>query len=289
MHVAAADGFTQLVFHVLAHVPRPGPGDLYDRHHRDRSARCFGAGTRALLASDAATLAALWRSSPALDVLDALPELHASLPAFRRTAARALAELTADDVACPAVLFALQRLGAAAELIHATMSLVVDEFACVHEGVIEPALASACGAIAALLAPLAATVPGLDAARIELVWALGSRGRALPGRLLVGTPRADIDPRLPAVLAVHEHAVSTSGQVDHLRAEWSALIRGARWLRPTPLCDLHARWLASLELSELLGGAQALGLVAPDDAGALRRDRHARSALLAALHEPDGG
>lgn len=282
MLVAAADGFTQLVFHLLAHVPRPGPGDLYDPHHVDASARRFGAATRALLASDAATLAALWRD-PALDILDALPDLHASLAAFRRTAARALAELTADDVACPDILFALQRLGAPAELVHATMGLVADEFARVHAAEIEPSLNVATGELEASLAPLAATVPGLAAARIELVWALGSRGRALPGRLLVGSPRADLDPRLPAVVAVHEHAVCTSGHVDYLRAEWSALVRGARWLRPTPLRDAHARWLASLDLSAIVAGARSLGLVAPDHAEQLRRDRHARGGLLAAL------
>jgi hypothetical protein len=284
MPVAAADGFTQFVFHVLAHVPRPGPGDLHDRRHLDRSAQHFAAPTRALLASDAATLAALWRSSPALDVLDALPDLHASLPAFRRTATRTLAELTAGDVACPEVLSALQRLGPPAELVHATMSLVVDEFARVHAEAIAPELARASATIAAHLTPL--PIPGLTSARIELVWSLGPRGRALPGRLLIGAPREDIDPRLPAVVAAHEYAVSTSGQVDYLRAEWSALLRAARWLRPTPLRDAHARWLATLDLSAILDGAASLGLVPLHHARTLRHDRPARADLLAALPEP---
>lgn len=280
MHVAAADGFTQLALHVLAHVPRPGPGDLFDPQHRDRAAPHFRAATNTLLASDAATLSALWRADPSLDAFDALPDLHASLPAFRRTAPRALAELTAADVTCPEVLFALQRLGPPAELLHATMSLLADEFAHIHADLIAPELASARDSIAASLAPLTPTIPGLAATTIELAWALGPRGRSLPTRILIGSPRPDLDPRLPAVVAVHEYAVSASGQVDYVRAEWSALVRGARWLRSSPLRDIHASWLAGLDLSALLEGARALGLVTLENSTALQHDREARAELL---------
>lgn len=281
MPVAVADGFTQLVFHALAHVPRPGPGDLHDPTHVDRAARHFSPATRELLTSDAALLAALWRASPGLDLLDALPELHTSLPAFRRTAARALAELTDRDVAAPSLLAALQRLGAPAELLHATLGLVADEFARVHADIITPSLAAACGSIAASLAPLAERVPGLLSAQIELVWALGSRGRALPRRILIGAP--DGAPLLSAVVAVHEYAVCTSGQDDYLRAEWSALRRAARWLRATHLRGAHARWLAGLDLSAILAGAR--DLLTARDLDALHHDRDARADLLADLPE----
>lgn len=279
MPVAAADGFTQLVFHVLAHVPRPGPGDLFDPLHRDRAAPHFSSATTSLLASDAATLSQLWHADRSLDVLDALPDLHASLPAFRRTATRALAELTAADVARPDVLSALQRLGPPAELLHATMGLVADEFARVHAEVIEPELARARDPIIASLAPLT-MIPDLATATIELVWALGPRGRSMPARLLIGSPRPDLDPRLPAVVAVHEYAVSTSGQVDYVRAEWSALRRAAGWLRASPLRDVHATWLAGLDLSALVDAVHALGLITAFEADALQRLPDARAQLL---------
>lgn len=83
----------------------------------------------------------------------------------------------------------------------------------------------------------------------------------------------------------HADATCPPGQAGHVRAEWSALVRLARWLAPAPapLRDAHARWLATLELSALLTPACALGLVAPADAAALHTDRPARAALLAAL------
>lgn len=285
MPPAAADGFTQLAFHLLAHVPRPGPGDLFDREHLARCEPLFSREARALVHDDAAALATLWRASPALDVLDLLPELHASLPALRRTAARPLAELHAGDVADPDVLRALQRLGAPAELVHAALGLLLPEFERVHAEVIAPTLAAAAPPIAASLATLT-HVPGLAAARVELVWSLGLRGRAMPRRILIGCPPDD--PHTPAVIAAHEHAVCSSGHADYLRAEWSALLRGARWLRAAadPLPDAHARWLAHLDLTALLAAALAAGLVAPRDAAALRDAPTDRAARLADLPPP---
>lgn len=282
--VAPADAFTQLVLHVLAHVPRAGPGDLHDPQHLAAAAPLWSPGARALLAEDAATLAALWRAAPALDRLDALPDLHASLAAFRRTAARPLAALGPGDVADPALLRALQALGPAGELVHALLGLLAPEFAEIHERALAPMLTRAAADLAPWLAVLAAAVPGLAAARVELAWSLGGRGRALPARILVG---AGGDPRLPAVVAAHEHAVCTSGQVDHPRAEWSALVRLARWLRDAPpeLRDAHARWLAGLRLAPLLADVVALGLVDAAAAAALDRDVRGRAARLAALRD----
>lgn len=281
MRPAAADGFTQLALHLLAHVPRAGPGDLFAPEHLARCEPLFRRSTQALLRDDAATLAALWRASPALDLLDGLPELHASLPAFRRSASRALAELDAGDVASPELLHALQRLGAPAELVHATLALVLDEFERVHDAEIAPALHAAATTIGPALAALAEHAPGLAEARVELVWSLGTRGRAMPGRILIGCPAGD--PFTPAVVAAHEHAVCTSGHVDYLRAEWSALVRGARWLRAAdePLRRAHARWLARLDLSALVAEALAAGLLDPADVASLRDERSARAERLA--------
>ena len=70
-----------------------------------------------------------------------------------------------------------------------------------------------------------------------------------------------------------------------MRAEWSALVRLAAWLRAAPAAvrEAHARWLASLDLAGLLAAAQGAGLVAPTDARALQQARDDRPALLARL------
>lgn len=285
MSLVAADGFSQLVFHVLAHVPRTGPGALFDARHVARCEYFFSRTAQRLLTRDARTLGRLWQLSPALDVLDALPDLHTSLSAFRRTADRPLADVRPDEVASPALLLALQRHGATAELVHTMLGLLVDEFIRVHGLRIEPLLDHATRAIGPWMERLAAFVPGLAAARVELVWGLGRRGRALPGRIFVGGVDPEDEPLNAAIVAVHEHAVSTSGHLDYLRSEWSALVRGARWLRaaPAPLRDAHAHWLANLGLEPLLDDACAVGLASPADADALRCDRARRAQLFAAL------
>lgn len=283
MSLAVADAFTQLAVHVLAHVPRSGPADLHDAGHIAASARLFSPRASALLAEDAATLAALWRADPSLDALDGLPELHASLHSFRRTATRPLASVQADEVAAPPLLRALQRLGPAGELVHASLALLADEFAAVFNTEIEPIVRRGQDELRPWLTRLYAQIPGLADARIELVWALGPRGRAMPTRILIGCPGHLTDAATPAIVAAHEYAVCTSGQVDHVHAEWSALVRLARSFKktaPDPLRDAHARWLAGLDLADLLTAARDAGLVEHLD----MQDDRART--LAALPWP---
>lgn len=279
MSVGVADGFTQLVFHLLAHVRRAGPGDLFDRTYVGWARASSAGEAQRQLEEDAAVLSALWRGSPALDVLDVLAELHGSLAGFVRTASRALADVRADEVACPEVLRALQGLGAAGELVHAALGLVAPEFARVHEERIGPRLREAVGEVAAAIEGLAELVPGLAEARVEVVWALGGRGRAMPGRILIGTgPEA-------AIVAAHEVAVCAAGQVEYARAEWAALVRLAGWLRgaPAELRERHARWLAGLELAGLVAAAVAAGLVAADDGARVVSGREGRADALARL------
>jgi len=268
MSLALADDYTQLALHVLAHVPRQGPGNLLDARHLERSRQTFSPATHTRLLDDAELLAALGDSSG----LDLLPELHGSLAAFRRTAARSLAEVTPHEVADATVLWALQQLGPAAELAHAAMALLAEEFTAVYTRVIEPWARTTIAAIDPWLAAIAACTPGLADARVELVWALGPHGRAMPGRLLTGCADPH-DPVTPAILAMHEYAVCTSNYVDYIPGEWDALIRGARWCAaaPPPLREAHARWLASLELAPLLRGAVETGLLTASDAIHLER------------------
>jgi hypothetical protein len=279
VNVGVADGFTQLVFHLLAHVRRAGPGDLFDRTYVAWVREVFAGEVQRQLEEDAAVLSALWRGSPALDVLDVVSELHGSLASFGRTASRALADVRADEVAGPEVLRALQEIGAPGELVHAAFGLLAGDFARVLEESIGPGLRVEVDGLAAVIAGLAAWVPGLAEARVEVVWALGGRGRAMPGRILIGRG-ADA-----GIVAAHEMAVCASGQVDYVRAEWAALVRLAGWLREAPaeLRAMHARWLAGLELTGLVAAAVAEGLVAAEDGARVVREREARAEALARL------
>lgn len=279
MSVAVADGFTQLVFHLFAHVRRAGPGDLFDRTYVEWARAAFTGEVQRQLEEDAAVISALWRGAPALDVLDVVAELHGSLAGFGRTASRALADVRADEVAGPEVLRALQGLGAAGELVHAALGLLAGEFARVHEERIAPELRAEVGGLAEAVVGLAEHAPGLAEARVEVVWALGGRGRAMPGRILIG--------RGPwsAIVAAHEVAVCAAGQVEYARAEWAALVRLAGWLRgaPAELRAMHARWLAGLELAGLVAAAVEAGLVAADDGARVVSEREGRAGALARL------
>ncbi len=290
MSLALADDYTQLAFHVLAHVPRTGPGDLFNCQHCGSASATFSADAQRLLLDDSHVLARIAGPSPAdetrpvaenldraveptdLSALDLLPELHRSLTAFRRSAARPLADLAPHEVADPAALRALQRLGPAAELLHAQMGLLHHEFLAVHARHIQPWGQSTIAAITPWLAALADHAPGLADARVELVWALGPHGRAMPDRILIGCATQD-DPITPAILAMHEYAVRTSIHLDYIPGEWDALRRAARWTAaaPPPLRAAHTRWLASLDLTRLLRGAVETGLLTASDAIYLER------------------
>lgn len=280
MRPEVADEFTQLVVHMLAHVPRAGPGDLFDRRHVAWSATVLSAAAHGRLVADGELLGAMWRADPRLGALEGLLLLHRSMEAFRATAGRALAEVEPAEVAEPAVLRALQRLGPPGELMHAALGLLVDEFLTVCARWISPWGDEAAGAVAPWLAALAEVVPGFGAARVELVRALGRRGRALPGRVLIGC--VDNDAATSAIVAMHEYAVCTSGQVDYVGMEWDALVRGARWSAAAPvvLREAHARWVAGLELTGLVDGAVRSGLASPELGARVVQEPARRAELL---------
>lgn len=275
MSVALADGYTQLALHVLAHVPQGGPGELHDPRYVAWSTRTLGDDG---LARDGALIGARWRERPALSVLHALPELFGSIAQLRRAAARPLAALARDEVAAPALLGALQAADAVAvELAFAALGLAARRFEACLRATIIPALTPARAAVAAAIEALTPAFPGLAEARIEVVWALGGRGRALPERILVGAPAAwlGLDPATPAVVAAHEQSVRVRGAEPYAVAEWRALIDVADRIAgaPAALRDAHARWLAGLDLSSVARGAIAAGLATPADAAALAEPR----------------
>jgi hypothetical protein len=289
--LAIADRFAQLVAHVLAHVPlAEQPGNLHDARYVAWARERMPANACALLEHDAALIGERWRSDRRLDVLHGVFELQGDLDEFRRTAARTLAELEMHEVRSPTLLALLRdpAIAPIAELLHTTLALLVDDYALTLAG-LAPQLESARESVEPILDRLAAIVPGFEHARVELVWALGVHGRAFPDRILVGAPAAwsGCSAARQAVLAAHEHCVRASVADDYLGSEWDALVGLARIVggsNDPELRDAHARWLAELDLDELLRGVVARGWLSHDSARSLLDDRLGRASSLA-LHE----
>lgn len=253
IELRVAEGYTQLVAHLLAHVPLAGPGNLADARYARFVAPHLRGDERALLEHDAGLLAALWAADPRLDALHGLVELHRDLEGFRATAARALAEVRAEEVASPELLAQLHGLPAA-ELVHATLALLDDRFASMREVFVDAALARAVDDVQPWLARLHAHVPELAAQPIELVFAMGPHGRALPRRIVVGAPVAwnGLDPLAVAVQAAHEALVRACPHEGYVAVERWALAELPARLRADPnLHAGHARWRAGLDCSGL--------------------------------------
>lgn len=256
VELRAAEGYTQLVVHLLAHVPLTGPGNLFDARYVALVTGRIGSEDRALIEHDASLIARAWAADPRVDALHALVELHHDLDAFRRTSTRALAELRDDEVAAPGLLARLRELPIG-ELVHATLALLDADFARMRRELVDAALARAIDELQPWLARLHVHVPELDAVPIELVFAMGPHGRALPGRILVGAP-ADwngLDPRDAALQAAHEALVGACELDGYVAQErWALHALGERLTAAAP--DLragHARWLAGLDCSGLGG------------------------------------
>ena len=289
--IEIADDFCQLVMHVLAHVPLDGPGNLHDPRYVAWAREHQSPEARALLEHDAGLLARAWAKDPKLDPLHAYVELHDGLPGLRITATRALAEIDSDEVAAPELLATLRALPAA-ELLHATLSLLVDEF----ERAILPAcraeLEGARAELARSIDAISPALPGLGDARIELCWALGPHGRALPRRILVGAPASwnQISPIHAAIVAAHEHAVRSTRSERYLICEWRALTTLSRRIldHDSSLRRAHASWLVSLDLDALLRDALSEDLVGEREAELLRERPEMRQSVLSELADKAG-
>ncbi len=251
--VVGADGFTQFVTHLFAHVRLAGPGNLADPRYVAWVGERLGEADRAMLDHDASLLARMWAADPRMDVLHGLCELHADLGGFRATANRSLGQLDSTEVGDPALLERLREL-AAGEFVHSSLSAMLDGFGQVLAE-IDAALERACASVQPWVTRLAVEVPELAGVSIELVWAMGEHGRALPSRILVGAVAAwnRLTPAQVAVQAAHEALVRSSELDEYLAVErWALAELGSRLARADPeLRSAHARWLARLDRSGL--------------------------------------
>ena len=285
--LSVANGFVQLVTHVLAHVRLDQAGNLYDPRYLAWARPKHSRACRVILDQDADLLAQLWAIDSRVDRIHRFGALHDSLASFRKTGNRELEQLSPGEVADPRLLLELRGF-AAAELLHASAALLDEEFE-VMLAEVRPEQAKARDAVDQALRPLVATIPTLAEQRIELVWALGVHGRVIGPRVLVGTPASwnRCSPTRQAVLAAHEHLVGRSGEHGYLEAEWSALCKLSVLLTGlsagSPVRSAHASWLAELNLGPILRAAAARGWIDELTAKRMERRPETRARTLAEL------
>ena len=272
--VAPAGDWAELCFHGLAHLPLPGVERLYEPR---LIAACAGWPERARepLVTDAPAIAAMMAREGTAMRAQSMPLLHGDLGSFLRSGPRELMELGAGD-AEPSIL-SIVRGSPAIEWLRADLLLIAEAFDAARD---RGALAAAAQEVSGHLAHRTDV-----AARTEVSWALGPRGRGFSDRVVVGAPapwwcRDEVDRAIPAVLALHEHAVLRASG-DYVSREWAALVQLARALEGDPLGPAHRRWLAGLDLSVVLEGAVRRGLVSPEVAGSLASTPARRPELLA--------
>ena len=106
-------------------------------------------------------------------------------------------------------------------------------------------------------------------------------------RIVVGAPGEwnAMDARVPVVVAMHEDFVRRSPKRDYAGMEWEALTRLAALMHGahTELAQVHASWLASLELRPLLDVLEAEGRIDRAEHEGLVVDVDQRRARLVAI------
>ncbi|MEJ7733279.1 MAG: hypothetical protein WKG00_29305, partial [Polyangiaceae bacterium] len=228
------------------------------------------AAMREALSRDAPTIATLLAAAGAEAALavHALPALHRGLDTFEATGRDGLAALDGARVADAGVLAMLRQVPAPPlELLRCAMLLAVPAWRSAWPAV-RAELQAACAACSASFAAVRALCPRVAAQDVELVHALGFRGRAAAGRVWVGAPLAwnDHGPDDAAMWALHEIAVVAASEArssdaalrepeeaaSRWRSDEAVAIRAATELvAGTQLAGAHARWLARLSLHAL--------------------------------------
>lgn len=234
----AGPGF-DVAAHVLAQVPVGGAASplvraasLHDPRYRAWCARALDRQAVEPATGDAALVGALLERASAGHLLQAILGLFDDAESHHRSAALELDDLGGRGA--PWALSALRALADdAAELVTITrcaVGLVSVAYAAAWRGPIRLELEDARALVEEQLAAVASVVPSLARARIALSHPLGSRGRVLPGLLVIGAPVAWVDLDAPgaAAIAVHEHAVATaSARNDATPTDSESPARGA--------------------------------------------------------------
>ncbi len=287
MALHLTDDFTDLALHVLAHVRLREAGNLFDRRYVDWASDRTASLEEEWLHEGAEALERSWAQG-APPMVHAWPEVFESLEALSSVASVELSAVPLERARAPRVLESV-RSAPGVELLHATICALMPWYAQWRREELEPRGDEAVASVRPWLEEAQGLLPALAKVRVELAWALGSRGRAFGTRIVVGVPAAwnGLDGRTPTVLAMHEHAVRGSGKKGYVAAEWAALTGLAAVMQraPPPLRQAHAQWLAGLGLRPLLEAVVKAGWLDADDGERLETERKTRADALAALHE----
>lgn len=274
--------WTELCVLVLASFPVQDASNLFEPA-RVRYARAWLAGSDAWPDPEASrALAHLYEASlPASRALHALPLLLPSLEAFAPLRARPFAE-AAEALPRSPVVDSLRALPSAlVELCWAELGLLAHGVRRWREREGLALAQSCCDGLAQWAPVLEEAMPEAREAQLEVSALLGTHGRGLGDRVLVGAPAPwhEGDVGNAAVWALHERAVQRSGaehpRGTHARVELEALRSVARAVRERGTAELalaHARWLEALALEPLAQEAAREGLLTEQEREALRGD-----------------
>ncbi|MBX7191358.1 MAG: hypothetical protein K1X94_04845 [Sandaracinaceae bacterium] len=263
----ASSAYEALAFHALTHLSLAPPRSLRDERYRAWSRAALPELARSPLAEDALAISRRIEEEGCAAAVQWLPRLHRSIEALRATARLELTDGAMDAHSDPVALRAMRaRHGDGVEWLRADLLLAAGAFVEVHERVrVEPRVLTETREILASFA--APEVPPI----VVLDHALGAHGRAFPEVVYVGAPAAwnGLDAHMPAVLALHEHAVRRA-QGSFEEREWSALVRVERLVEPEEaLRRAHAAWLVEASLEPLLDAARVRGVISASEVGAV--------------------
>ncbi|MFO0608061.1 MAG: hypothetical protein U0324_33160 [Polyangiales bacterium] len=280
----AAPAVVELGLHALAFAPAPEPGSLHDPRYAAWCRANLPADAWRPLDEDAALLAALAaRAGPAWWALQLLPFAHRDVAGLVAAAAHPVAALDPRDAARPDAAEAIRALArdheALVEVARADAALVARAYERSHASLITPLTLRAVEDAAPSLTLAAALAPALTRCDVALSFVLGARGRAYGDVLVLGAPCpwSDLPAERPAVLALHELAVTAAmaATMGDALARWAAAegvaLRAVESLtRGTALEGAWGSWRGEVDAR----GAEAVG------AGDARVGR-----VLAALRE----
>ncbi len=249
--------FTDLVFHVLAHVEVDVPAGAFDATYVRWVEEHLGPASERELGESAREVARVASTHELLGAAQRLAWLFRDGERARPAFAHALGELAPADVDAPAVLLAIAGTPPA-ELLFCAVALEAAHHARLPE---TPARGEA---FADRLASLRAVAPELVNLPVEHVRALRRRGRLFGGRIWVGLPGAvvpAVEPSLVAWQVAHEATVAelARAKLPFAQHEHAAIaLLAARATRAGKSAE-HAAWLAGLRAP-----APAIASLAPE-------------------------